>query len=75
MKKVVYYCQKKFFLNEKIENNYKLILSDFESDLLYGKNIKIIVFDIKNYLSKQKDEISFFGSKINNENKIDFILN
>ena len=75
MKKVVYYCQKKFFLNEKIENNYKLILSDFESDLLYGKNIKINAAGIKNSLRKQKDGISFFGIKTNNENKSDFILN
>ncbi len=69
------FSKKNCFSNEEIENNYKLILSDFEGDLLYGKNIKINAAGIKNSLRKQKDGISFFGIKTNNENKSDFILN
>ena len=69
------FSKKSFFTNEEIEKNYKLILSDFEGDLLYGKIIKINSAGIKNSLRKQKDGISFFGIKTNNENKNDFILN
>ena len=69
------FSKKNCFSNEEIENNYKLILSDFEGDLLYGKNIKINAAGIKNSLRKQKDGITFFGIKTNNESKSDFILN
>ena len=69
------FSKKNFFSNEEIENIYKLISSDFEGDWLYGKNIKINAAGIKNSLRKQKDGISFFGIKTNNENKSDFILN
>jgi hypothetical protein len=68
---------KKFtFSVEEIENNFKLILSDFEGDLLEGKILKINAAGLKYSLRNQKDGISFFGiNNMNETNKNDFILN
>jgi hypothetical protein len=67
---------KNSFSNEEIENNYKLILSDFEGDLLEGKILKINAAGLKYSLRNQKDGISFFGiNNMNETNKNDFILN
>ena len=67
---------KKFtFSVEEIENNFKLILSDFEGDLLEGKKIIINISGMENSLRKQNDGITYFGIKNNCEVKCDFILN
>ncbi len=70
------FSNKNSFSNEEIENNYKLILSDFEGDLLEGKILKINAAGLKYSLRNQKDGISFFGiNNMNETNKNDFILN
>ena len=68
--------KKNSYSNEDIENNYKLVISDFEGDLLNGKKLIINAAGIKNSLRKKQDGITFFGMETLNElNKNDFILN
>ena len=70
------FSKKNSYSKEDIENNYKLVISDFEGDLLNGKKLIINAAGIKKSLRKKQDGITFFGMETLNEpNKIDFKLN